>query len=640
MISQFKRIMSLCLAFVLVAGMILIAPEATSAAEYITTPEDLNGADYTISDVMAKKLNEIFAGDIDIFTDSKFTNEKQLPVGSRVPGSTQYYIFSTLHNSYASGWQCFIYANAVYNKLFGEWIRRGEGLKKSQVIISGGSKTISYEMFRDAGVRCGAYMRTTSNSDGSYNGGAGHSMIVLAYGKENITFLEGNADGNGLVRVTIRTWSDFNDRLLGGRGRYLNHVAQPTEEYYNSLYPGCAHSGYNAVGVCGSCGYVYDWEATGDPWAMGTYKVTTKVKTSVGSPYAAAASGVILNVGTKIQIQAMYTNAFGQAWYAYEDASGKVYYVPGETVSFVEHLPFEGECTGFSPPDQSVLLPQSYPVKGIVTTNYPMKYLVAYLDGVEYARWTAPDTVTKQIDLRTTDVNKKLTFSALAAGNHTITIKAASWLHSGEHLILESSFSMNRDCSHNYSSKVTTEATCTTDGLRTYTCDYCGDSYTRTIAAYGHNFQNGSCTHCGAKVTATLSGTIVSGGKGSDAVTITLRNNTNHYTISTKDDEYALSNIALGSYTIEYSKNGCVTGTDLITLSSQTATYNIKLCPKGDVTGDMSVNMGDVARLYAHTRDIKHLTDAYAICCADFTEDGRVNMGDVAKLYTKTRGKL
>ncbi len=40
---------------------------------------------------------------------------------------------------------------------------------------------------------------------------------------------------------------------------------------------------------------------------------------------------------------------------------------------------------------------------------------------------------------------------------------------------------------HSYSSQVTTEATCTVDGLMTYTCS-CGDSYTEKLDASGHEY--------------------------------------------------------------------------------------------------------------------------------------------------------
>ncbi len=44
---------------------------------------------------------------------------------------------------------------------------------------------------------------------------------------------------------------------------------------------------------------------------------------------------------------------------------------------------------------------------------------------------------------------------------------------------------------HDYTSEITTAATCTENGVCTYTCAGCGDSYTETIPATGHNY---TCT--------------------------------------------------------------------------------------------------------------------------------------------------
>ncbi|MBQ7415437.1 MAG: starch-binding protein, partial [Oscillospiraceae bacterium] len=52
-------------------------------------------------------------------------------------------------------------------------------------------------------------------------------------------------------------------------------------------------------------------------------------------------------------------------------------------------------------------------------------------------------------------------------------------------------------CTHSYTAKVTTAATCTTAGVKTYTCGSCGDSYTESIAALGHSYVSGVCTNCG-----------------------------------------------------------------------------------------------------------------------------------------------
>ncbi|MBQ8857591.1 MAG: GBS Bsp-like repeat-containing protein [Lachnospiraceae bacterium] len=50
---------------------------------------------------------------------------------------------------------------------------------------------------------------------------------------------------------------------------------------------------------------------------------------------------------------------------------------------------------------------------------------------------------------------------------------------------------------HSYVGSMTKEATCQETGLKTYTCS-CGDTYTETIKATGHNYSNGSCTKCGS----------------------------------------------------------------------------------------------------------------------------------------------
>lgn len=54
---------------------------------------------------------------------------------------------------------------------------------------------------------------------------------------------------------------------------------------------------------------------------------------------------------------------------------------------------------------------------------------------------------------------------------------------------------------HSYTGKVTKAATCTTAGVKTYTCS-CGNSYTESIPATGHSYNSGSVTKA-ATCTAT-----------------------------------------------------------------------------------------------------------------------------------------
>ena len=44
-------------------------------------------------------------------------------------------------------------------------------------------------------------------------------------------------------------------------------------------------------------------------------------------------------------------------------------------------------------------------------------------------------------------------------------------------------------CNHSYTSKVTKAATCTADGVKTYTCGTCGHKYTESVAKLGHDYK-------------------------------------------------------------------------------------------------------------------------------------------------------
>lgn len=52
-------------------------------------------------------------------------------------------------------------------------------------------------------------------------------------------------------------------------------------------------------------------------------------------------------------------------------------------------------------------------------------------------------------------------------------------------------------CAHAYEETVTVEANCKQEGVRTFTCNKCGDSYTGVILQTGHAYEMGKCTVCG-----------------------------------------------------------------------------------------------------------------------------------------------
>ncbi len=63
------------------------------------------------------------------------------------------------------------------------------------------------------------------------------------------------------------------------------------------------------------------------------------------------------------------------------------------------------------------------------------------------------------------------------------------------------------DCQHEYMLSDIRDAGCVEDGVYTYSCGKCGDSYTESIPATGHNFENDYCTVCGAYDSSVITGT-------------------------------------------------------------------------------------------------------------------------------------
>lgn len=223
-----KQFLSVFLALMMVISIIPMSSITASA---------VSGSDYTSVSALATKLTQVFNGDIDIYSNSSCTTEVSMPINTNMNNSTTYYVKSNTTGNKCSGKQCYIYANAVYNKLYNEWVGNGGSFAHSVNVITKGKSSLSYSDFVNAGVKCGAYLRTTTNSDGTFSGNYGHSMIILSYNSSNITYLEGNGDGNGAIRITTKTWSNFNTSQLSGKSRYVSHLVQPTDSYYNSIYP-------------------------------------------------------------------------------------------------------------------------------------------------------------------------------------------------------------------------------------------------------------------------------------------------------------------------------------------------------------------------------------------------------------------
>lgn len=81
------------------------------------------------------------------------------------------------------------------------------------------------------------------------------------------------------------------------------------------------------------------------------------------------------------------------------------------------------------------------------------------------------------------------TTTTITYGDEYITIKEGDTIYNVYYYVQQDSSQTPATCQHEYTSAVTTAATCTTVGVMTYTCSKCQHSYTEAIPAKGHTWQ-------------------------------------------------------------------------------------------------------------------------------------------------------
>ncbi len=193
---------------------------------------------YTASEELTAQMESVFAGNVNLAADAALTPVTiSLAVSSALDTRATYYAYNAAGN-YTIGMQCYIYAQAVYATLFDDLPYHGAGTigYSYSAQVMGQSPTVDYRVFSASKVMPGAYLRTTDQPDGTYNGEVGHSLIVLGYNEDGLTILEGNADSKGLIRIASYTWENFNESVLTRYGRVISHVVQPREDVYRDKY--------------------------------------------------------------------------------------------------------------------------------------------------------------------------------------------------------------------------------------------------------------------------------------------------------------------------------------------------------------------------------------------------------------------
>ena len=210
-----------------------------SAEEAPAEAAPVKEVSFTASEKLAALIEQIESGKNNLYLDENRKKPAQLAVGDREDLGTRYYAFAGSSDTYTVGKQCYIYSQAVYGTLFGEFPLHGYDAKtpyKHSVQTADFAETLTPEYLTAHGVMPGAYLRTTVETDGSYSSKSGHSMIILGYDRYTVHILEGNGDGNGLVQDVVRTYEQFNRIYITRKGRYVGHIVQPTAKYYKDNF--------------------------------------------------------------------------------------------------------------------------------------------------------------------------------------------------------------------------------------------------------------------------------------------------------------------------------------------------------------------------------------------------------------------
>ena len=161
---------------------------------------------------------------------------------------------------------------------------------------------------------------------------------------------------------------------------------------------------------------------------------------------------------------------------------------------------------------------------------------------------------------------------------------------------------------HNYTSKVTKEATCTSKGVKTYSCD-CGDSYTEEIEKTSHNEGNWTVTKAATcKTTGTKIKTCTVCGVELDSATIekightasgwTTTKTATCQSTGTKVKTCTVCNTELETAIIEKSSDHTYTWTHVAN-----GDYKVNICSGcGTESGNRAYNLGN--GIYGYYDDI------------------------------------
>lgn len=232
----FTGLLAICLIVSLAMPAFAALPSGTGI---ITSPGSVSGSEFSSKSSIAKKLNKMFAGDIGLYVDKGKTKLVDAALGTRnVPNNGKYQYWANGH----AGTSCFAYANAFYGKFYDGFSPHDSPNGNHQRVKATGK--ISYANFVKWGVRDDAAVYIREGN---------HSVIVLHYDENYITYVDGNGDGKGLIAIRKEAWTRGSGSNLYNSRPSL--IVQPKTSYFAK-----GSMGKKQAKPCSEGGSSHDWD--------------------------------------------------------------------------------------------------------------------------------------------------------------------------------------------------------------------------------------------------------------------------------------------------------------------------------------------------------------------------------------------
>ena len=230
-------LMALCLTALLITPVFAALPSGTGK---ITNCNHVSGSEFSSKSSIAKKLDKMFAGNIGLYKDKNKTTLVDASLGTRnVPNNGVYQYWGPTPRA---GTSCFAYANAFYGHFY-DGVYPHHSLNSNHKVIKATGK-ITYANFVKWGVRDDAAVYIREGN---------HSIIVLTYDKNYITYVDGNGDGKGLIAIRKEAWTRGTGANIYNQKPSL--IVQPTTKYF----PKGSMKGQGSVS-CAQGGNSHDWD--------------------------------------------------------------------------------------------------------------------------------------------------------------------------------------------------------------------------------------------------------------------------------------------------------------------------------------------------------------------------------------------